>query len=196
MAYPNGKYPPGALSPIYQGELINEAAAGWNAMNVEARKRGVELYPTGSRSSYRTYEEQEELYQDYLNGTGNLAAVPGTSNHGTGIAVDCATYDMRDMIDLIGKSYGWSKSWSDAPSEWWHICYQGGHYSGPDPGPRGEGVVTTPPTVTVAPVTTVTVLKQNGCLELFTEDASGEVFHRWQNAPNSGWSGWHSMGKP
>ena len=193
MAYPNGQYPPEALAPIYQGELITEAAAGWNALNVEARDNGVELYPTGSMSSYRTYEEQEYLYQQYLNGTGNLAAVPGNSNHGTGIAVDVATTEMRDMIDRIGSKYGWSKSWSDAPSEWWHICYQSGHYSGPDPGPRGEAVKPVPEVPTVS---AVAVLKQNACLELFIEDSGGSVWHCWQAAPNAGWSDWHSMGKP
>lgn len=39
-------------------------------------------------SGLRTREEQEELYRRYLNGTGNLAAVPGTSRHESGRAAD------------------------------------------------------------------------------------------------------------
>lgn len=39
-------------------------------------------------SGVRTYDEQVALYQAYLNGTGNLAAVPGTSRHERGLAVD------------------------------------------------------------------------------------------------------------
>jgi hypothetical protein len=46
---------------------------------------------------------------------------------------------MRAMVNRIGAKYGWSKQWSDAQSEWWHILYQAGHWSGPDPGPGGGG---------------------------------------------------------
>lgn len=136
----NGQLPSSDLAPIAGGQLTKSAAAGYNAMNVESRKRyGVELRPTGSMSSYRTYAQQQYLYNLYLSGKGNLAAVPGTSNHGWGVAVDFATPQMRSIVDAIGAKYGWSKSWSDAPSEWWHIRYEAGHYSGPDPGPDGKG---------------------------------------------------------
>lgn len=135
----NGQLPASALAPIAGGQLAKEAAAGFNAMNVESRKRyGVELRPTGSMSSYRTYAQQQYLWDLYQKGQGNLAAIPGTSNHGWGLAVDFATPQMRSIVDQIGTQYGWSKSWSDAPSEWWHIRYQSGHYSGRDPGPDGK----------------------------------------------------------
>lgn len=39
-------------------------------------------------SGFRSYAEQQELYQKYLNGTGNLAAKPGSSNHESGNAAD------------------------------------------------------------------------------------------------------------
>lgn len=39
-------------------------------------------------SGNRTYEEQAELYADYLAGRGPLAAAPGTSNHHGGKAAD------------------------------------------------------------------------------------------------------------
>lgn len=137
----NGQLPSSDLAPIAGGQLIKAAAAGFNAMNVESRKRyGVELRPTGSMSSYRTYAQQQYLWDLYQSGKGNLAAVPGTSNHGWGVAVDFATPQMRSIVDAIGAKYGWSKSWSDAPSEWWHIRYEAGHYSGPDPGPDGKGI--------------------------------------------------------
>jgi len=135
----NGNLPASALAPIAGGQLAKRAAAGFNAMNVESRKRfGVELRPTGSMSSYRSFQQQQQLYQAYLNGTGNLAAYPGTSNHGLGLAVDFATPQMRSIVDQIGAKYGWSKSWSDGASEWWHVLYQDGHYHGPDPGPDGS----------------------------------------------------------
>lgn len=34
----------------------------------------------------------------------------------------------------------------------------------------------------------------DGRLELFATVPNGEVWHIWQNAPNSGWSGWSSLG--
>ena len=137
----NGNLPASDLAPIAGGQLAKAAAAGYNAMNVESRKRyGVELRPTGSMSSYRTFAQQQYLYHLWQTGQGNLAAVPGTSNHGWGLAVDFATPQMRSIVDAIGAKYGWSKSWSDAPSEWWHIRYEAGHYGGPDPGPDGKGL--------------------------------------------------------
>lgn len=40
-------------------------------------------------SGYRTKAEQQRLYNMWLAGTGNLAAIPGTSNHEKGRAADC-----------------------------------------------------------------------------------------------------------
>jgi hypothetical protein len=200
----NGRLKPSELAPILNGRLRIDAAAAWNAMNVQARALGVELRPTGSKSSYRTYAQQVELYGAYLNGTGNLAAQPGSSNHGWGLAVDVASQDMRAMIDRIGEPYGWSKRWSDAPSEWWHIKWAEGSWSGADPGPAGQQ---TPQTVDIEEDDVITaVLKKNGAIELFVEKAkSGEVFHTWQTGENAGWAGaekgkrnagWYTLGTP
>lgn len=135
MAYSNGNLPASALSPIAGGQLANEAAAAWNAMNEEARRRyGVELRPTGSQSSYRDIDGQWYFWNLYQSGRGNLAAYPGTSNHGLGRAVDLATPQMRAIVDEIGAKYGWRKV--EAPSEWWHVNYVGG-YDGKNPGPDG-----------------------------------------------------------
>lgn len=197
----NGQLSPAELAPIAQGQLANEAAAAWNAMNVEARKRGLELVPTGSMSSYRTLAQQRILYARYQAG-GNEAADPGTSNHGWGVAVDVPTIEMRTLIDHIGVQFGWSKAWSDAPGEWWHIKYQPGHYSGPDPGPYGQPAIPEPPEGTVA---IHAVVKQNGAIEVFVETSSGEVLHTWQTGPNTSWWGaekgkrnaaWQTLGTP
>jgi hypothetical protein len=202
----NGQLPPAELAPIAQGQLANEAAAAWNAMNQEARKRRLELVPTGSMSSYRTLAQQRILYARYLAG-GNLAADPGTSNHGWGVAVDVATIEMRTLIDHIGVKFGWSKKWSDAQGEWWHIKYQPGHYSGPDPGPYGQRQPFPKPPEGVMAIHAV--VKQNGAIELFCEvedgPKKGEVFHTWQSAANSPWWGaekgkrnaaWQTFGTP
>lgn len=204
----NGKLSPSDLAPIHQGQLAKSAAAAWNAMNVEARANGVELRPTGSKSSYRTYAQQVELWNLYQSGRGALAAHPGSSNHGWGLAVDLASQEMRSMVDRIGAKYGYSKRTSDAPSEWWHIKHEPSiqTWHGPDPGPHGQQSIPEPPEGVMA---IHAVVKQNGAIELFCEVESGnkkgEVFHTWQSAANSNWWGaekgkrnaaWQSLGNP
>lgn len=145
MTYPNGRFPPSALAPIAGGGFLakedyrNPSAAGpaaaWNAMAAHVyRETGTRIAVTGPDSSYRSYPRQEYYYDLYLHHGGNLAAIPGYSNHGMGINVDVPAY-VRALIDKYGYQFGWSKSWSDAANEWWHITYQSGHYSGKDPGP-------------------------------------------------------------
>ena len=171
-------------------------------MNVEARAQGCELLPSGSMSSYRTYDQQVYLYNEYLAGRGALAAVPGTSNHGWGLAVDLATTDMRSMLDRIGTKYGWSKATSDAQSEWWHIKWVEGSWSGPDPGPEGKGQpIIQPPEGTVA---ISTLLNHDGRLEVFVEKDDGSVWHAWQQTPGGSFAGskpgvpavWYALGTP
>jgi hypothetical protein len=116
----NGRLPKADLAPIPSGELAIEAAAAWNAPGGPA---AAGLRPTGPESSYRTRAEQEALYKLYLEGRGNLAAIPGTSNHGWGLAVDLAEPWMRTWIDEHGAPFGWRKT--EAPSEWWHVNYDG-----------------------------------------------------------------------
>jgi LAS superfamily LD-carboxypeptidase LdcB len=112
-------------SPYGELHLDPAAADAWNAMREEALSvYGVDIYPGGPVSAYRTYEQQAELYQAYLNGTGALAYPPGTSPHELGLSVDLETYEMRAVIDAIGWKYGWGKI--HAPSEWWHVDYLGG----------------------------------------------------------------------
>jgi hypothetical protein len=195
MAYQNGKLPASALAPIHQGQLAkdNFCAASWNAMNVEARRQGVELRPTGSRSSYRTYAEQQYFWNEYQAGRGALAARPGTSNHGMGLAVDVATQQMRQMIDRIGRRFGWAKEWSDAPSEWWHLRYRAGVWSGPDPGPGGAGAPAQPKPPTEEEIIGVaSAVSASGNLHTFVEAKDGSVWYSWQAAGASAWSG----GKP
>ena len=69
-----------------QGKQMDSSiAANFDAMVAAAKKDGVDLKIT---SANRSRAEQERLYQAYLNGTGNLAAKPGTSNHEKGQAID------------------------------------------------------------------------------------------------------------
>ena len=60
-------------------------AKQFDAMVAAAKKDGVNITIT---SGFRSRAEQEKLYAAYKNGTGNLAAKPGTSNHESGDALD------------------------------------------------------------------------------------------------------------
>jgi LysM repeat protein len=111
-------------SPYGELHLDPSAADSWNAMREEALSSyGVDIYPGGPLSAYRTTEQQQELYDLYLSGQGAPANPPGTSSHETGLSVDLETPEMRSVIDAIGGGYGWGKL--EAPDEWWHVSYGG-----------------------------------------------------------------------
>ena len=111
-------------SPYGELHLDPVAADAWNAMRQEALSvYGVDIYPGGPLSAYRTYEQQAALYDAFLAGTGAPANPPGTSSHELAVAVDVETPEMRAVIDEIGWKYGWGKV--HAPSEWWHVDYVG-----------------------------------------------------------------------
>jgi LysM repeat protein len=122
---------PSWTSPIYcpscpNGEayLSSNAAYNWNLMRQASLDTyGIDLYPAGPLSAYRSYGQQLYLYNLYLSGQGSLAAAPGTSSHEYGAALDIADPAMANVIDAIGASYGWAKT--EASSEWWHVNYVG-----------------------------------------------------------------------
>ncbi len=112
--------------PSPWGDLYLDAgaAAAWNRMRAQALSDyGVDLYPAGPLSAYRTAAQQGEMYELFLSGAGAPANPPGASSHELGISVDLATPEMRSVIDAIGASYGWGKY--EAPGEWWHVTYGG-----------------------------------------------------------------------
>jgi LysM repeat protein len=112
-------------SPYGDLPLVPSAANAWNAMRAEALEvYGIDIYPGGAMSAYRTYEQQDQLYEAFLAGYGAPANPPGTSSHEAGTAVDVETPEMRWVIDQIGWKYGWSKV--HGPGEWWHVDYVGG----------------------------------------------------------------------
>src|SRR5690606_21211853 len=86
--YDNGKLPAQALAPIGTTghSMWAPAAANFEKLLADAKADGVDI---GINDSYRTYERQVELVDRLgLYNDGGLAAVPGTSNHGWGRAVD------------------------------------------------------------------------------------------------------------
>lgn len=122
---------PSWTSPIYcpscpNGEayLASNAAYNWNLMRQASLDTyGIDLYPAGPLSAYRSYAQQLYLDNLYLSGQAALAAPPGTSSHEYGVAVDLADPAMANVIDAIGATYGWAKT--EASSEWWHVNYVG-----------------------------------------------------------------------
>ncbi len=122
---------PSWTSPIYcpscpggQAYLASNAAYNWNLMRQASLDAyGIDLYPAGPLSAYRSYAQQSYLYDLYLAGQGSLAAPPGTSSHEYGGAVDLADPAMANVVDAIGAAYGWAKT--EAPGEWWHVNYVG-----------------------------------------------------------------------
>lgn len=125
----NGKIPLSKLAEIepaqYDPDLHNagmlhpEAAASMSALLKEAPDELRTLY------TYRTIVVQWQKWADYQNG-GNLAAYPGTSNHGWAVSVDFTGLTVSSLSWLAhhAKEYGWT---SDVPTENWHYTYYGGY---------------------------------------------------------------------
>jgi LAS superfamily LD-carboxypeptidase LdcB len=112
-------------SPLGPAYLASNAAAAWESLRQAGLATyGIDIYPAGTLSAYRTYEQQAYLYDLYLSGAGAPANPPGTSPHEYGTSVDLASPEMRTVIDELGPAYGWSKV--HGPSEWWHVDYVGG----------------------------------------------------------------------
>jgi GH25 family lysozyme M1 (1,4-beta-N-acetylmuramidase) len=135
-AYSNGQLPESALSPAATGvkcskplgQLSNEAAAAYNTAALAAGKR---LPTNGCSSAYRPLSIQQEFWLLYITGRGNLAAVPGTSNHGWGTAGDEAVW-VQGYFRLHGDRFCWRKT--EAFSEPWHYNYVPGCFHRPNPG--------------------------------------------------------------
>ena len=117
-AYGNGKIPASALQPVgaTRHKLWAPAAESLTRMMSDAEKAGVHI---GITDSYRPYAEQVDLARRKgLYSQGGLAAKPGTSEHGWGMAAD---------LDLNAKALAWVRDnaskygfYNTAPRESWH----------------------------------------------------------------------------
>jgi murein L,D-transpeptidase YcbB/YkuD len=115
----NGRYPESALAKIPGGQLSKPYAVRWNCMCFAARALdGSCPMPNGPMSSYRTHTQQVFLRRQWCGrGQCHNAAMPGTSNHGLGRAVD---NNNTPQAYKRGKPYG-IRPPSDAPWEGWHV---------------------------------------------------------------------------
>lgn len=94
-------------------------ASAFLRMRDAAARAGVHLRIV---SGFRTMEHQQALYRAYRLGRGNLAAVPGTSNHQSGHALDLntSTPGVLRWLDRHARSYGFRRT---VPTEAWHWEY-------------------------------------------------------------------------
>ncbi|MBO1751298.1 M15 family metallopeptidase [Actinotalea sp. BY-33] len=120
--YGNGKIPDEALSQIAGSghKLWSPAARSYEALQAAAQRDGVTI---GMTDSYRTYASQVDLVQRKgLYSQGGLAAVPGTSDHGWGIAVDLRLdAKAQAWMRANAKDYGFVE---DVPREPWHWAFK------------------------------------------------------------------------
>jgi cell wall-associated NlpC family hydrolase len=129
--YPNGLIPPSAMCPIGVGshQLRCDAAAAFRAMSAAyASSFGAPICVT---DSYRTYASQVRLYGEKP----ALAAVPGTSNHGWGLALDLCggiqtfgTAPYAWMVANAGRFGFLHPTWADpgrGREEPWHWEFAG-----------------------------------------------------------------------
>ncbi len=128
----NGNLDPSSLCPLWMApghRLRSDAAKAFNAMSqYYAKTQGPPLCVT---DSYRSYSEQASLYRRKP----GLAAVPGSSNHGWGVAVDfcggvqnsgSAAYQ---WMKANAGTFGWiHPDWAEPSGsrpEAWHWEYTG-----------------------------------------------------------------------
>ncbi|MEJ5866915.1 M15 family metallopeptidase [Pseudokineococcus sp. 5B2Z-1] len=120
-AHGNGKVPEGQLVEIGgagSGErLWGPAAAAYDRMAAAARADGVTWRVN---DSYRSYEDQVSMAaRKGLRSEGGLAAAPGTSSHGWGMAVDLGLDGRAQawMRENAGR-YGFAETVSGEPWHW------------------------------------------------------------------------------
>lgn len=103
-----------------QGRQIDQSIAGnFDAMVAAASRDGIRLE---INSANRSRAQQERLYAAYRNGTGNLAARPGTSNHEKGQAIDFkGTTGAFNWLARNAERFGFK----NLPGEPWHYSPTG-----------------------------------------------------------------------
>lgn len=134
----NGHMPRSAMAPLgwcqdsrgNQQWLRADAAAAMTSLNDAFRAQFGENIAIDL--SYRSYEDQVAMREYY----GSRAAVPGTSNHGLGTAIDTWEWDAYAFgsarytwLVENGPAYGWvAPSWArqdGSNPEYWHFEYVG-----------------------------------------------------------------------
>jgi hypothetical protein len=120
--FANGRIPDGKLVGVGEGEKLSVVAAQhFRRMDAAARSEGVDLRVV---DGYRTVAEQSRLYELYLRGRGNLAAAPGTSNHGWGLSVDLDVRGEEGASKWLRNNAARYGFFNDVTTEPWHWTYR------------------------------------------------------------------------
>ena len=121
--YGNGKIPASALGEVGSTghRLWAPAADALQTMRDAAARDGVSI---GITDSYRSYDAQVRVAKEKgLYSQGGLAAAPGTSPHGWGLAADLKLDAAgQAWMRANGSRFGFAE---DTPREPWHWVYQG-----------------------------------------------------------------------
>lgn len=176
MALANGAIPTSALTGLsVGGHLLAVPARAFEEWRRQAAAAGRTLTITSIADAYRALAVQERvflqryipqatgggIYGDvrwyrnvrYVRRHGAAAAVPGTSNHGRGLAVDIANAGpfggpFHDWLLATGPALGWSNAEGRSVNEPWHWVHDGatlaGSSAGVSTGLAGGGTITLP----------------------------------------------------
>ena len=99
-----------------QGKPIGaHIAKQFDDMVAAAKEDGINITIT---SGARSRAEQEKLYAAYKNGTGNLAAKPGTSNHESGDALDLGPPSAFAWLKQNAGQFGFKNKIASEPWHW------------------------------------------------------------------------------
>ena len=130
--HPNGQIPASELCELPSAEghflRLDAARAWWRLGQAFSSRFGASVCIT---DAYRSYQTQAVLY----GAKPGLAAAPGTSNHGWGVALDlCGGVEdynsaPHQWLRRHGKRFGWmNPQWAQADGsqpEPWHWEYEG-----------------------------------------------------------------------
>ena len=119
----------GTISVPYLPQGVAEDLKGMEDAYTKAMGHGL-----GLQSCYRTFAQQQWAYNCYINKNcngGNLAAKPGTSNHGWGLAVDVTMtqyggFNSKEYKWLAANAAQWNFKTGTVSTEAWHLQYTGG----------------------------------------------------------------------
>lgn len=128
--FSNGDIPTSAMVQVESGDFLEpNAAAAWYAMQAACyAETGVWI---SINEAYRSLADQWYYWNLYQSGQGNVAAYPGNSNHGRGVAVDMYGYDAAwSWLQRRAGDFGWSWATGRASGERWHWEYVGGLSTG------------------------------------------------------------------
>ncbi|WIJ46182.1 M15 family metallopeptidase [Curtobacterium citreum] len=174
--YSNGEIPLSAMTPVPaangQPYLRPDAAVAYFAVSTAFQARFGKALPI--TEAYRDLARQQALYAAYQAG-GNLAATPGTSNHGWGLACDFGggvnSYGSaeKNWMNANGPSYGWQpRGDSFSQREAWHFEYDGSYNPGNGSNDDGDDDVFKPRLVRI--VDTGAPNGMNGLVAFFFPD--------------------------